>query len=64
MEEIEIIAVNLKSGCVTKKIMSSDTWVSFHKNNRKKGFQYIPYKKGFSQFNLAEEKKIDKNAFN
>jgi hypothetical protein len=57
MEEIEIIAIELKNGVVRKKYMQLDEWIHFHKNKRKKGFQYIAYKKGFSQFKITNEKK-------
>jgi hypothetical protein len=57
MEEIEIIAIELKTGIVRKKYMQLDEWHHFHKNKRKKGFQYIAYKKGFSQFKITNEKK-------
>lgn len=58
-EDIEIIAIELKTGIVRKKFMSLDNWLVFHKNKRKKGFQYIAYKKGFSQFKITNEKKIE-----
>lgn len=57
MEEIEIIAIELKTGIVRKKYMQLDDWLVFHKTKRKKGFQYIAYKKGFSQFKITNEKK-------
>lgn len=52
MNEIEIIAINLNTGDVIKKIMTQDNWIVFHKTKRKKGFIYIPYKIGFSQFKI------------
>lgn len=51
MNEIEIIAINIETGEILKKIMLYDDWLIFHKTKRKKGFIYIPYKIGFSQFN-------------
>jgi hypothetical protein len=52
MKEIEIIAINLNTGDTMKKIMLYDDWLVFHKTKRKKGFIYIPYKIGFSQFKI------------
>lgn len=51
MNEIEIIAVNTNTGEIIKKIMIYNDWLIFSKTKRKKGFIYIPYKIGFSQFN-------------
>lgn len=51
MKEIEIIAINTNTGETIKKVMLYDDWLIFHKTKRKKGFIYIPYKIGFSQFN-------------
>ncbi|CAB4153825.1 hypothetical protein UFOVP638_29 [uncultured Caudovirales phage] len=51
MNEIEVIAINLNTGEILKKVMLYDEWLIFHKTKRKKGFNYIPYKIGFSQFN-------------
>lgn len=51
MIEIEIIAINTETGEILKKLMLYDDWLIFHKTKRKKGFIYIPYQKGFSQFN-------------
>ncbi len=51
MIEIEVIAINTKTMEISKKIMLYDEWLIFHRTKRKKGFIYIPYKIGFSQFN-------------
>ena len=51
MNEIEIIAINIETGEILKKIMFYNDWLIFHKTKRKKGYYYIPYKIGFSQFN-------------
>lgn len=50
MNEIEVIAINTNTGETIKKVMLYDDWLIFHKTKRKKGFIYIPYKKGFSSF--------------
>lgn len=54
MNEIEIIAIDINSGIVIKKIMLYNDWLIFHKTKRKKGFIYIPYKIGFSQFKIND----------
>lgn len=51
MEDIEVIAINQNTGEILKKIMKLDEWHIFYKTKRKKGFIYIPYKLGYSQFN-------------
>lgn len=54
-KEFEIIRINLENGLVSKKLMKESDWLQFHKTSRQKGFKYICYQKGFSQFEITEE---------
>lgn len=59
-KEIEVIAICIKTGCITKKIMSEVDWYAFQKKGRKTGYNYIPYQKGFSQFSEIKKNNNEK----